>query len=362
MKKAAVKIFVVVAMAAAMLINAVVPVGAVETDISYIITKNSDDLSPISEVTLPYDFGTQLGYHMGILLTGNIKSNYTYSIIIQYTAGSTNDAASIDVATLDHILISSLSLSNNDPSQLTDAIILDPNNVVIANTERSGTNITSIITFNTNDLPIGENKSIFLQFSYMNLTINSINLYAVYDSNQLVLNDINNNINNITTEITNLNETISNQTSEIEQIVYNTEQILQIENIINNNINQTNNKLDTVNNNLNTIDNSIQYIANVGDGNKIPNNADDLDTAQQQLHQSEEALTNKSESLASKASSGINTAKTASTQFVSTINPAVTTITGTVTQAIESLPQDIQPMVYSMPLLSFAVWLIGLKR
>lgn len=121
-------------------------------------------------------------------------------------------------------------------------------------------------------------------------------------------------------------------------------------------------KIDTTNQNLSFIQTQINQIYNVGDGNTIPNNGQALDTAQQQLHNSEEALTNKSESLASRAASGINTAKTASTQFIGTITPAVTTVNGTVTQAIESLPQDIQPMVYSMPLLSFAVWLIGLKR
>lgn len=357
MKKAAVKIIVVVAMTAAMLCNTVVPVNALSSNISYYITTSIYSFANHKIVNIP---GQVSGYY-GILLQGDIKTNYTYSFVIQYKLqGSTTI---LEDGVLTTAVISNLSNTNLNVNNLQNAISIPRSQISIDSTTYMSSNNTIVITINTNDLPISNGNSIFLDFQIVNpITINSVNLYGIEDSNQKAFESISNNISNIANEINNLttqNTTINNS---LQEIVTNTQQIEDIQNIINQNIITTNNKLDTVNSSVNTVNQSIQYIANIGDGNTIPNNGPALDTAQKQLHNSEEALTNKSESLASRAASGINTAKTASTQFIGTITPAVSTVTGTVTQAIESLPQEIQPMVYSMPLLSFAVWLIGLKR
>lgn len=390
MKKAAVKIFVVVAMAAAVFMNAVVPVGAaeytqtvLESYFSYFPSAAGwYDAYTILYDTMPTTGMYQLSDGAGFGPCFKVDkwaedAVYMITCDITYTLSSatSNGSLSQENTTGRQLALFNTSRpTSTTQSDLTgtNSLGVDYSNLVninfspLTSTNSNGTyTCTQVITFSTasgevdniDDKPWATFWTCFDQdgkFTYNNMTLS-----VIYNAEPSVYDLILEKLDDILSTLDSNQSTTNNYYQTIEQavteIINNQDTQINNESTIINQQQQTNNKLDSVNNNL-------QLIYNVGDGNTIPNNAPALNTAQHQLHQSEEALTNKSESLASRASSGINTAKTASTQFVSTITPAVTTVTGTVTQAIESLPQDIQPMVYSMPLLSFAVWLIGLKR
>lgn len=357
MKKAAVKIIVVVAMTAAMLCNAVVPVNALSSNISYYITTSMYSFANHKIVNIP---GQVSGYY-GILLQGDIKTNYTYSFVIQYKLqGSTTI---LEDGVLTTAVISNLSNTNLNVNNLQNAISIPRSQISIDSTTYMSSNNTIVITINTNDLPISNGNSIFLDFQIVNpITINSVNLYGIEDSNQKAFESISNNISNIANEINNLttqNTTINNS---LQEIVTNTQQIEDIQNIINQNIITTNNKLDTVNSSVNTVNQSIQYITNYGQNNNTPEGGSNLSSAQDNLHNAEDAIKSKSDNFITRASSGISTAISSSGQFVSNMAQPVASVTSTITSAVNTLPEEVKPMVMSMPLLSFAVWLIGLKK
>lgn len=360
MKKAAVKIIVVVAMAAAVFVNAVVPVGAADAFTCGVVSLSN---YYIENIPVGSAVPQQAGW--GFEITGNFDNNTIYSFFIDMTVqNGANSEIAVESSSFGNYI------SSNKIANLTTASqynYIPDENISFNKLSISPNRGIIIIVLNTGSLPFEPGFNyfypLFVRDTYDKvITINRITCTTTQNADGIDLSPITNNLNQV---INNLNTITTNQNTtnnNLQEIVTNTQQIENINNIINQSIQTTNNKLDTTNSHLNQVYNQLYNIYNVGEGNTIPDNGSALDTAQQQLHQSEEALTNKSESLASRASSGINTAKASSTQFVSTITPAVSTVNGTVTQAIESLPQEIQPMVYSMPLLSLAVWLIGLKR
>ena len=372
MKKAAVKLIVVVAMAAAMLVNAVVPVSAEDTLSSYeYIAVDYFGIIYLSNTPLyayPFDRSNQkadctyFGYKADndhpliILIPIEVNGTINYDIYISYS--------NMDKSLTYEPVLKTITENNNQaifykggttPSISTNAIQFDLslanlgywNDVKNYYTITANHNINRYFNNNVPTNPIEESK----------ITVDTnLTLDKILNNSGLTTEDIENAIIN-SLEETN-NTIITNQTTIISMLQTTNNYLT----TVNSNLVTVQNKIDTTNKNLSFIQSQLNQIYNVGEGNNIPNNAPDLDNAQQNLHQSEEALTNKSESLASRAAAGINTAKTSSTQFIGTITPAVSTVTGTVPQAIESLPKAIQPMVYSMPLLSFAIWLIGLKK
>lgn len=376
MKKAAVKIIVVVAMAAAVFVNAVIPVSAInESNITCYMAIQYDQGRITDLVSITNDMqlnGMGADETLFAVCYGEFEPNTTYQISLIL---KTDDSASVSPYVKNPYTYSNSFITDNP---ITSSYNTYPSNLFqIPSSNVSGTTyalyatsyyINFMITFNTNNLPLFEgNQYIYIGFKSTNTTSTTIKfagytISSISDQNNTVFNEINNNLNSINNSVQQVINNQTNTSTQLTQIVNNTTEIKNITNTISNqvstvisNIQDTNTKLDTVNNNL-------TQIINIGEGNSIPNNVANLEIAQQQLHQSEEALTNKSESLASRASSGINTAKTKTTEFIGTITPAVTAVSSTITQAIDTLPSEIQPMVYSMPLLSFAVWLIGLKR
>lgn len=359
-KAAAYKIVITVAIAAAVLVNAVIPVSA---DDSYNCEVVSLSNYYITNIPVGSSVPQLAGW--GFEITGNFNTNTIYSFFIDMTVQTGANAEITDDSSSYGNYISSSKITNlttdtpynyiPDENISFNKLSISPNRGII------------IIILNTGSLVFEPGYNyfypLFVRDTYDKvITINSITCTTTQNADGIDLTPINNNLNQV---INNLNSITTNQNTtnnNLSQIVTNTQQIEEINTVINQSIQTTNNKLDTTNSHLNQVYNQLLNIYNVGQGNTIPDNATNLDNAQQSLHQAEGALNDKSESLASKASSGINTAKTASTQFISTITPAVSSVTTTVTQAIEALPSEIQPMIYSMPLLSFAVWLIGLKR
>lgn len=391
MKKAAVKLIVVVAMAAAMLLNTIIPVAAVEytqtvleSYFSYFPSASGwYDVQTILYDTMPTTGMYQMADGAGFgpcFLVDEWAKDAVYIITADITYTFSNTAGANSTLSSENLTGRNLALFNTSrPVSTTQSDLVGSNSQGIdysslvnfsfsplSSTTTSGTyTCTQVISFSTESGQVDniDNKlwatfwTCFDQegkFSYNNMTLS-----VIYNAEPSVYDLILEKLDDILSKLDTNQSTTNNYYQTIEQavteIINNQTTQINNESTIINQQQQTNTKLDTVNNNL-------QTIYNVGDGNNIPNNGSALGNAQQQLHNSEEALTNKSESIASRAADGINTAKTSSTQFISTITPAVSTVTGTVTQAIESLPQEIQPMVYSMPLLSFAVWLIGLKR
>lgn len=118
------------------------------------------------------------------------------------------------------------------------------------------------------------------------------------------------------------------------------------------------------NENIVSITDSIDIIINYGsDYDQIDSTLiGNLGTAEDQLNSAEDTIQNKSKSLIQRAASGIASAKTASTTLVSALSTTVPQIVSSTTDLIETAPEEVQAAVLSIPLLSFAAWLIGLKK
>ena len=324
MKKAAIKIIIVVVMTAALLCNCCLYVSANESvNISSYSPWYIPSNNPSGDFVSPPSNKTFYSIYYGWIIVLPIEIGYDYIIEIDWQTEFVNAQAP-----LSNLYKFALTESTTSINRISDT--------VFNNTNSNATNYVD--TIESTYKSTSNNRSLYINFSTTpnnidNITPGNKKIFPVYQTDTSVANRAPTSItvyaqkvtsDNIDTQILNkLDDIITNQEDWV--IIYQ-------------------NSTSITNNHLNNINNNIENIYNAGEGNTIPNNGSTLDQAQQQLHQSEDALTNKSDSLASRAAAGINTAKTSSTQFIGTITPAVSTVTGTVTQAIESLPQEIQPI------------------
>lgn len=139
---------------------------------------------------------------------------------------------------------------------------------------------------------------------------------------------------------------------------------------INDTINdQTSSINGTINSNGSSIVGAIQTQTNtlIAYGNNfiqfIPTDkADTLETKQNALHDAESALDTKSKSLASKASAGLATATASAGQLAANLAQPVAVVSTVITDFTATVPDEVKPVLTAAPLLSFIVWLIGLRR
>lgn len=119
-----------------------------------------------------------------------------------------------------------------------------------------------------------------------------------------------------------------------------------------------------INNTLNNIEYDLSYIINYGsDYNQIDQTIiNNLGSAEDQLSSAEDAIENKSKSLMQQASAGLSKATTASQTLVTSLTTTIPQVYSFATDIIEVTPPEVQAAVLAIPLLSFAVWLIGLRR
>lgn len=193
---------------------------------------------------------------------------------------------------------------------------------------------TYLIPFNTSELPLSSFKylTVWTSTNSTQATVyefTSANVHVIYDPNQSEFDRIMQELENIQ-QNQNDNNVIINQ-------------ILQ-QQIINNE--------------------NWTHIINYGSNyNQIDSNLiNNLGSAEDQLSNAENALQNKSKSLVQRASGGIQQAVTASGQLVNSLTSTVPTVVSFATDIIDQTPDEVQAAVLAVPLLSFAAWLIGLKK
>lgn len=87
-----------------------------------------------------------------------------------------------------------------------------------------------------------------------------------------------------------------------------------------------------------------------------------LSSKQQALHEKESAIDTKSKSLVSKASAGLATATASAVQLASNLAQPVAAVGTVITNVTAKIPDEVKPVLTAAPLLSFIVWLIGLRR
>lgn len=161
----------------------------------------------------------------------------------------------------------------------------------------------------------------------------SIECICTYDPNSDIMIEISNKLDTI----------INNQNNQSNNVIVKLNQIISNQEIQNNNW-QT---LITYGNNYNQIEQTL--INNLG-------------SAEDQLSSAEGALENKSKSLMQQAAAGISKATTASQTLVSSITTTIPKVYNFASDIIEVTPPEVQAAVLAIPLLSFAIWLIGLRR
>lgn len=133
--------------------------------------------------------------------------------------------------------------------------------------------------------------------------------------------------------------------------------------------NQTNSLNNSISGQTNSINGAIQTQTNtlIAYGNNFiqflpTDKADTLETKQNALHDAESALDTKSKSLVSKASAGLATATASAGQLAANLAQPVAAVSTVINDFTATVPDEVMPVLTAAPLLSFIVWLIGLRR
>lgn len=311
--------------------GAAVPVMAYDSTAALIRIDQVYDISRISENTT-VGVNPNTTFALGFRFALDFYSDSTYYIEVTINK---NSSASADEIFSDNCIYANYTNEVQTSIEPNSGNIIDGINTYII--EDTDTITKYAIVFNTSGLSndsymtcfayLLKNTSI-LSFSYINTSA-----YFTVDENQTELEIITGK----------LDEIISNQNNNTQEITKSLNQI------INNQIIQNNNwqTLITYGSDYNQIDKTI---------------INDLGSAEDKLNSAEDAIQNKSKSLIQRAASGIASAKTASTTLVSALSTTVPQIVSSTTDLIETAPEEVQAAVLSIPLLSFAAWLIGLKK
>lgn len=270
-------------------------------------------------------------------INDNFQSNTVYSYVIELNGQSNYFRQFSEIS---DIFISDDQLEYLYPSTGQNII-----NYSISNYFKSGnTNNILLITIDTNSIDFNGNGYLYIKLgtnpdtATVGSSIVNIVNYANYQSSSdeikssIIISDKLDNVSN------SINESINNSADEI---------ISSIENIDTDTIIQILNQIYSYGNTYNQIDQTI--INNLG-------------SAEDQLSSAEGAIENKSKSLMQQASSGISKATTASQTLVSSLTTTIPQVYTFVSDIIEVTPPEVQAAVLAIPLLSFAVWLIGLRR
>lgn len=342
-------------LAAFLAAGAAVPVGAVEQTIDYPVSlymyQTGTNPSPsVFQQDNANSLTSTTCARFGPCIEFQHTANTSYVVVVTLNQSSAiNSLIYSDVLAMAH-LSSGEAASILFPGNIYDATIMQAS--IDTNTA------TYIFTYNTSSI---ENADTFdrVYFAWntqfgsgtYRITVKSATAYAIYDPPGTTLEDIeiqinqiiNNQIEQNTTINNKLDEVISNSTSTNANIV------AALNDIITNQETQNNNwqTLITYGNDYNQIDQTT--INNFG-------------TAQDNLSSAEGALQDKSKSLIAKASSGVQKATTASQTLVTSLTTTVPQVVTFATDIITTTPPEVQAAVLAIPLLSFAAWLIGLKK
>lgn len=292
------------------------------------------------------------GYHLGIVADCQFQNNTSY--VFAFTVNSNTS----EIWYSDYYSI--LQLHSGEVSR----IYQDTTNnyfdrATFYTTGFEDGNITYIVTFNTNgdELAYTYNKIYFAWVTQLSGTssydysFNSVTCYASYDPEAANLTDIQNSITNI------INQSNTNTTNIINKL----EEVIQSKNSSNSDIQES---LDNIITNQETQNEYWEQIINYGNTyNQIDQTIiNNLGSAEDQLSSAEGALEDKSKSLMQQASAGISKATTASQTLVTSLTTTIPTVYTFASDIIEVTPPEVQAAVLAIPLLSFAVWLIGLRR
>lgn len=311
-----------------------IPASADNTNppIEMFTTSISGDINSNLNTNTYYQLRYNDNAYLGFCIDQQLEKNYTY--VFNITVG-------FDIQIPNAIMTDNFVYIQSNPNKITSFLETQGNledYITPIRSEIDQETVQYTMIFNTNNIPDALlNRYLYLIIKsrmsspsdQVTFIYFSLDCECIYDPNQTEFDKIMEKLDEISDNQTESNNIINEVLQQI---------------IINNNNWQT---IINYGSNYNQIDQTL--INNLG-------------STEDQLSSAEDALQNKSKSLVQRASGGVQQAVTASGQLVSSLTSTVPTVVSFATDIIDQTPDEVQAAVLAVPLLSFAAWLIGLKK